>query len=48
MVGHDGQRVIVERTSQTILVQTAVDQSAAWVPELNDIMGAASRIPLPA
>lgn len=48
MVGHDGQRVIVERTSQTVLVQTAVDQSAAWVPELNDIMGAASRFPLPA
>jgi hypothetical protein len=43
MVGHDGQRIIVERTSQTVLVQTAVDESALWVPELSAIMNAAIR-----
>lgn len=43
MVGHDGQRIIVERTSQTVLVQTGIDQSALWVPELTDVMNAAIR-----
>lgn len=46
MVGHDGQRVIVERTTQTVLVQTAVDESAMWVPELTTIMSEAVRTPL--
>jgi hypothetical protein len=45
MVGHDGQRVIVERSTQTVLVQTALDPSAQWVPELNVIMAAAMRMP---
>lgn len=44
MVGHDGQRVIVERTTGTVLVQTAVDQSALWVPELSVIMRAAATV----
>ena len=48
MVGHDGQRIIIERTTQTILVQTGVDQSALWVPTLSEIMVAAMRTPLPA
>lgn len=48
MVGHDGQRVIIERSTQTVLVQTAVDQSAQWVPTLSEIMLAAMRSPLPA
>lgn len=43
MVGHDGQRIIIERKTQTVLVQTGVDQSALWVPELSTIMGEASR-----
>lgn len=43
MVGHDGQRIIIERTTQTVLVQTGVDQSALWVPELTGIMAAAAR-----
>ncbi|MEJ6020970.1 serine hydrolase domain-containing protein [Ramlibacter sp. PS4R-6] len=43
MVGHDGQRVIVERATQTVVVQTAVDQSAMWQPELNEIVRAAAR-----
>ena len=43
MVGHDGQRIIVERTTQTVLVQTGVDQSALWVPTLSEIMVAAMR-----
>lgn len=45
MVGHDGQRIIVERQTQTVLVQTAVDQSALWVPELTEVMNAAIRAP---
>jgi CubicO group peptidase (beta-lactamase class C family) len=44
MVGHDGQRVIVERTTQTVVVQTAVDESAAWVPEMNDLVREFSRV----
>jgi CubicO group peptidase (beta-lactamase class C family) len=44
MVGHDGQRIIIERATQTVVVQTAVDQSALWVPELSGITGAASRL----
>ncbi len=48
MVGHDGQRIIIERTTQTILVQTGIDQSALWVPALSDLMVAAMRAPLPA
>ena len=44
MVGHDGQRIIIERQTQTVLVQTAVDQSALWVPELSDIFNAACRL----
>ncbi len=47
MVGHDGQRIIIERTTQTVLVQTGVDQSAAWVPALSEIMVAAMRTSLP-
>jgi CubicO group peptidase (beta-lactamase class C family) len=43
MVGHDGQRIIIERTTQTVLVQTAVDQSALWVPALSELMVAAMR-----
>jgi hypothetical protein len=43
MVGHDGQRIIIERTTQTVLVQTGVDASALWVPTLSDIMVAAMR-----
>jgi len=46
MVGHDGQRIIIERSTQTVLVQTAVDQSALWVPALSDIMTAAMRAPV--
>lgn len=42
MVGHDGQRIIIERNTQTVLVQTGVDQSALWVPELSAIFSAAS------
>jgi CubicO group peptidase (beta-lactamase class C family) len=48
MVGHDGQRIIIERTTQTIIVQTGVDASALWVPALSDIMVAAMRTTLPA
>lgn len=47
MVGHDGQRIIIERTTQTILVQTGVDQTALWVPTLSEIMVAAVRTPVP-
>lgn len=46
MVGHDGQRVIVERTTQTVLVQTAIDNSAQWQPALSEIMLAAMRAPV--
>jgi CubicO group peptidase (beta-lactamase class C family) len=46
MVGHDGQRIIIERTTETVLVQTGVDQSALWVPTLSDIMVAAMRVPV--
>jgi CubicO group peptidase (beta-lactamase class C family) len=46
MVGHDGQRIIIERTTQTVLVQTGVDKSALWVPALSDIMTAAMRAPV--
>lgn len=46
MVGHDGQRIIIERNTQTVLVQTGVDQSALWVPALSDIMTAAMRTPV--
>jgi CubicO group peptidase (beta-lactamase class C family) len=46
MVGHDGQRIIIERSTQTVLVQTAVDSSALWVPTLTDIMTAAMRAPV--
>jgi hypothetical protein len=45
MVGHDGQRVIIERNTEVVVVQTAVDESAAWRPELNEIVNAAGRIP---
>ncbi|RYF31868.1 MAG: class C beta-lactamase-related serine hydrolase [Comamonadaceae bacterium] len=45
MVGHDGQRLIVERATQTVLVQTGIDQSAQWVPALSEIMQAAIRAP---
>lgn len=48
MVGHDGQRVIVERNTEVVVVQTAVDESAAWRPELNEIVNAAGRVALPA
>ncbi len=48
MVGHDGQRIIIERTTQTVLVQTGVDHSALWVPTLSDIMVAAMRTPVKA
>jgi CubicO group peptidase (beta-lactamase class C family) len=48
MVGHDGQRVIIERSTQTVLAQTAVDESALWVPELSVIMSEAMRVPLAA
>ena len=47
MVGHDGQRIIIERRTQTVLVQTGVDQSALWVPTLSEIMTAAARTPVP-
>jgi CubicO group peptidase (beta-lactamase class C family) len=43
MVGHNGQRVIVERKTQTVLVQTAVEQEGQWIPELNQVMAAALR-----
>ena len=46
MVGHDGQRIVIERTTQTVLVQTGVDQSALWVPTLSEIMVAAMRSPV--
>ena len=46
MVGHDGQRIIIERTTQTVLVQTGVDASALWVPTLSEIMTAAMRAPV--
>jgi hypothetical protein len=43
MVGLHGQRLIIERTTQTVAVQTAVDQSALWVPELAELVRAAAR-----
>lgn len=46
MVGHDGQRIIIERTTQTVVVQTGVDASALWVPALSEIMSAAMRAPV--
>lgn len=44
MVGLHGQRMIIDRSSQTVAVQTAVDQSALWVPELDEMVRAAAQL----
>ncbi len=41
MVGHHGQRVVIDRVTQTVLVQTAVDQEGPWQAALLDVFLAA-------
>jgi CubicO group peptidase (beta-lactamase class C family) len=37
MVGHHGQRVLIDRVSETVLVHTAVDSEGPWQAELADL-----------
>jgi CubicO group peptidase (beta-lactamase class C family) len=44
MNGHDGQRVLVDRRTQTVLVQTAVDGDGAWPPQMYKLFDAAVKV----
>ena len=44
MHGHHGQRVLIDLSSRTVLVHTAVDQDGAWEHELLDMFDAATRL----
>jgi CubicO group peptidase (beta-lactamase class C family) len=44
MNGHHGQRVLVDRVTQTVLVQTAVDAEGPWQAQLLQLFGAAAKI----
>ncbi len=44
MNGHHGQRVIVDRNSRTVLVQTAVNHEGPWQRELYSLFEAATQI----
>jgi len=44
MNGHDGQRVLVDRRTQTVLVQTAVDSEGAWPPQMYKLFDAAVKV----
>lgn len=44
MVGHHGQRVIVDRLSRTVCIQTAVSHEGAWPKELYTLFEAATQI----
>ena len=48
MNGHHGQRVLVDRVTQTVLVQTAVDAEGPWQAQLLQIFSAATKVGLPA
>lgn len=44
MNGHHGQRVLVDRKTQTVMVQTAVDHEGPWQQEFFELFGAATRL----
>jgi CubicO group peptidase (beta-lactamase class C family) len=44
MNGHDGQRVLVDRRTQTVLVQTAVDGEGPWPPQMYKLFDAAVKV----
>lgn len=44
MNGHDGQRVLVDRRTQTVLVQTAVDGAGPWPPQMYKLLDAAASV----
>ena len=44
MNGHDGQRVLVDRRTQTVLVQTAVDGEGPWPPQMYKLLDAAAKV----
>ncbi|MGC1176361.1 serine hydrolase domain-containing protein [Polaromonas sp.] len=44
MNGHDGQRVLVDRRTQTVLVQTAVDSEGPWPPQMYKLFDAAAKV----
>ena len=46
MNGHHGQRVLVDRVTQTVLVQTAVEAEGPWQAQLLQLFGAATKIGL--
>lgn len=48
MNGHHGQRVLVDRVTQTVLVQTAVEAEGPWQAQLFQLFNAATKIGLPA
>lgn len=44
MNGHDGQRVLVDRVTQTVLVQTAVDGEGPWPAQMYRLFDAAAKV----
>lgn len=48
MNGHHGQRVLVDRVTKTVLVQTAVESEGPWQAQLFQLFNAATKIGLPA
>jgi hypothetical protein len=45
MNGHHGQRVLIDRGSQTVLVQTALSHEGPWQRELFGLFEAAIATP---
>ncbi|MDW5442366.1 serine hydrolase [Polaromonas sp. SM01] len=44
MNGHHGQRVLIDRKTQTVMVQTAVDSEGPWQREFFELFAAATRL----
>jgi hypothetical protein len=43
-VGYHAQRVYIDMPTQTVLVQTAVDQEGGWEPELYALFESATKV----